>query len=993
MKLPCGCCEGTHAVTPQPTANRPGLSALAYRVGTHATFLETMKAHLSSRDYPQLAGLKTRDSSDPTIALLDSWATVADVLTFYQERIANEGYLRTATERRSILELARLVGYAPRPGVSASVYLAYTLEDTSSDTVEIPTGARVQSIPGPGELPQSFETSEPLQARAVWNNLKPRLTQPQGILPSADGKNINKDTIYFDGAATNLKANDALLFVFNNDPKGQVLRHVKTVEAQYTEKRTKVVLQEPKVVPPEQPVTAPPTANGGRTEEGLTPLATLRALVEPLSLAPSLQPANSLRLSRSSNQAFADDHDTLSQLLSVFQPRIAETAYQAWANATVTQPSVVEVYAFRVKAGLFGNNAPRPVKGIDPREMKTVEWPIQEEETAVYLDSSYDQILPGSWILVDTNAVDRGGRNTNLLERIPQVLFARARNPNASISRAEYGITGKTTRIELANPDDPLRKKSKRWVALTQIRPDPNNLGEEIDFQIIRRTIVHAQSELLHLAEEPIEEAIGFDKNAPEIGKQVELSALYDSLQSGRWVIVSGERTDIPGTTGVKASELVMLAGVRQSFNKALLGDKVHTTLVLANQLAYTYKRDTVTIFGNVVKATHGETRPEVLGSGDGSKTLQSFALKQPPLTYVSATTPAGVASTLLLRVNSVEWHEADSLAGLGPTDRNFITRTDDDAKTTVVFGNGQQGARLPTGVENITSVYRNGIGKGGNVKAEQISLLTTRPLGVKAVINPLRASGGANKESRDQARRNAPLAVMALDRLVSTADYAAFARTFAGIGKASALRLSDGHRQLVHVTIAGAEDIPIDTNSDLYRNLRRALRDYGDPFQAIQVNVRELMALVISANVGVLPDYQWESDAPDIPSVATNIRTALLDAFSFERGELGQSVFLSKVISIIQQVSGVAYVDVDVLESLSETEIADAKLLKIKLAKLQEAAKPEHSIRVESARINPNYKPNASPPTPRILPAQLAYLTPDVKDTLILNKIGEGKS
>ena len=50
------------------------------------------------------------------------------MLTFYQERIANEGYLRTATERRSVLELARLVGYqlAARR-VAASVYLAYTL--------------------------------------------------------------------------------------------------------------------------------------------------------------------------------------------------------------------------------------------------------------------------------------------------------------------------------------------------------------------------------------------------------------------------------------------------------------------------------------------------------------------------------------------------------------------------------------------------------------------------------------------------------------------------------------------------------------------------------------------------------------------------------------------------------------------------------------------------------------------------------------------------
>ena len=45
-----------------------------------------------------------------------------DVLTFYQERIANEGYLRTATERRSMLELARAIGYELSPGVAASTY-------------------------------------------------------------------------------------------------------------------------------------------------------------------------------------------------------------------------------------------------------------------------------------------------------------------------------------------------------------------------------------------------------------------------------------------------------------------------------------------------------------------------------------------------------------------------------------------------------------------------------------------------------------------------------------------------------------------------------------------------------------------------------------------------------------------------------------------------------------------------------------------------------
>ena len=42
--------------------------------------------------------LKTRDADDFSIALLDASAVMLDILTFYQERLANESYLRTATQ-------------------------------------------------------------------------------------------------------------------------------------------------------------------------------------------------------------------------------------------------------------------------------------------------------------------------------------------------------------------------------------------------------------------------------------------------------------------------------------------------------------------------------------------------------------------------------------------------------------------------------------------------------------------------------------------------------------------------------------------------------------------------------------------------------------------------------------------------------------------------------------------------------------------------------
>ncbi|MBD0371733.1 MAG: putative baseplate assembly protein [Pyrinomonadaceae bacterium] len=720
-----------------------------------------------------------------------------------------------------------------------------------------------------------------------------------------------------------------------------------------------------------------------------------RNLASPLSRPASLQPANSTRLERDVVKSFGEESDLRPQVLTAFNPRLGDTAYQAWANTTVTPTAPVTVYAMRTTASLFGNNAPRRVIQIEQgtgRIIRTGEWPIvesvpvgskdnitlkHESELFIDIEGSNEKIVPDSWIVIDTSQMEKATdtKNTNFVwTGIPDLSIHKALNVTPKMSRADYGMTGQATHIRL----------DTRWI---QYKPD-NELQifngtpqEETEFQLIRRTVIYAQSEALALAEEPMDDDV--------CGDRIELGRLYDGLKSGRWLIVSGERADVVGTSGVKASELVMLLDVEQSYNLQLYEEKVHSTFILANSLAYVYKRDTVSIYGNVVKATHGETRDEVLGSGDASRPLQEFTLKQPPLTYVSAPTPEGIASTLHVYVNEIEWHETDSIAGLQPDDRNFITLTDDDAKTTLVFGTGTEGARLPTGPENVRAVYRNGIGQGGNVKAGQISLLATRPLGVKEVINPLRASGGADKETRDQARRNVPLALKSLDRLISTQDYEDFARTFAGIGKASAARLSDGHRQLVHLTIAGTDDIPIDEHSDLYKNLLLAFSQFGDPFLSVEIDVRELMALVISANVSLLPDYQWEAVEP-------KVRAALLYKFSFDQRELGQPVFLSEVISTIQQVRGVAYVDVDILHGISESEAFDTESSDTKnnpppsnqSQQEEEVKQPRQYIPVELAQTvtQINRKRAALTPGRNILPAQLAILLPDVPDTLILN-------
>ena len=95
----CDCCAGVDADTPRRIANPPGLPAIDYRIGRHADFYDSLRARLSSAEYPALAALTSRESSDFTLALGDALACSLDVLGFYTERYAQEHYLRTATEQ------------------------------------------------------------------------------------------------------------------------------------------------------------------------------------------------------------------------------------------------------------------------------------------------------------------------------------------------------------------------------------------------------------------------------------------------------------------------------------------------------------------------------------------------------------------------------------------------------------------------------------------------------------------------------------------------------------------------------------------------------------------------------------------------------------------------------------------------------------------------------------------------------------------------------
>ena len=168
MSEDCGCCAGPVGLEDFVRQNRPGLPEIDYRMGTFATFRQSILNDLSRTS--ELSGLRSRISDDYSISTVDMWSAVADIVAFYSERIANEGFIRTATSRESVLRLARLLDYQLAPGLAARTLLAFTLE--SGATATIPSRTRVQSTPAEGEKPQKYETLEPLDADWRLNRLR-----------------------------------------------------------------------------------------------------------------------------------------------------------------------------------------------------------------------------------------------------------------------------------------------------------------------------------------------------------------------------------------------------------------------------------------------------------------------------------------------------------------------------------------------------------------------------------------------------------------------------------------------------------------------------------------------------------------------------------------------------------------------------------------------------------------------------------------------------
>ena len=118
-------CAAASPQCPRPEDAAPPIN---YRAKDFASFKQAL-SDFSVLRYPVWV---ERSEADVGVMVMEALSAIADELSYLQDRVAGESKLDTATQRLSLLRLARLVDYEPAPALAATATLQLEVEAGAS---------------------------------------------------------------------------------------------------------------------------------------------------------------------------------------------------------------------------------------------------------------------------------------------------------------------------------------------------------------------------------------------------------------------------------------------------------------------------------------------------------------------------------------------------------------------------------------------------------------------------------------------------------------------------------------------------------------------------------------------------------------------------------------------------------------------------------------------------------------------------------------------
>lgn len=369
--------------------------------------------------------------------------------------------------------------------------------------------------------------------------------------------------------------------------------------------------------------------------------------------------------------------------------------------------------------------------------------------------------------------------------------------------------------------------------------------------------------------------------------------AVLDGIERGRRIILGDGRTTHAATvTG--AAAISISPGIGRDLLAIDFSPPLPSPLSAA----------TAALLGNVALAGQGESQAEeILGDGDAARAFQRFTLRKAPVTRRADAASIRGRAEIVALVDGEAWERVETLYGRGPSERVYVLEEEEGGRTTIRFGDGVTGARLPTGRGNVRARYRTGLGRAGQVRAGQISILLTRPPGLREATNPLPADGAADPESADSVRVAAPAVVRSFGRAIARDDLAALAVESGLAAKARADLVWSGHERAVFLTVAGPDGGT--PGAGALARLSAILDAARDTTQR----------LIIGAAIGVpvrLSGTLFVSDGFVREEVLAAARAALAARLSPSRMGLAEPLHRSDIDLAVMAVRGVDGIDLD---------------------------------------------------------------------------------
>jgi hypothetical protein len=772
----CGTCASctTTSTVPRPAVADP----IEWRHGAvKRRLLESIASTEIDDDRP-LEAFTTREDDDPAIALIDAFSASLHVLAWNAARLSDGGSILRTDDRAALVDLAGLLGYVPRPTLSATTTLVFTADKAEPGVPArtVPKATKVASVPVKQELPQVFETDADLEVRPEWNELKPVLDT---VLPNVDDP---KSEIAVGDLSMQVRVGDVVVIYRT--------KHASIPNAVCG--RVSSVVRKPDTLPPES-----------------TPSRTVITLASQTPLAGA-----------------------------------GNAAIAAYVNRVVILGD---------RAAPFGVNAPG-TKAIPLAKKQPAKKPAKKKPPisltphAIDLDAVHPGAVAGALALFERDA----GR---ALARVSDV---------KELTQTTTKLSAKVTNIVVDSVD--LDKEGYK--------------GSD--------TAIYLETGRYDLMPSDVDKQLPQPSSPDRITVQGKVS-----LPVGRLVVLSGEKwTGNAGETGELAAEIATVKSCAPNGNNTN-----NTDIQFDHPISTGFRSVKLVLRANAVGASHGETpsKPdELLGSSKATVAFPRFALKRAPLTCVPSTNPRGYEPALEARVGSRRYDRVGTLFGLDEGQRAYAVRWLRDGGTELQFA-----GRLPSGVNNVVATYRSGGGLGGNLTAQRITTMMSPISGVSAAVNPVPAEGGSDAESIEDMRTSAPQSVRTLDRVVSLADYEAFARTRRGVGKALATELQSGMRSIVCLTIATTTLDPPVPGSDIVQSLRDALVLASAPGRAVRIE--GFAKLVAKVTVGLVVDPAFRR--ADVEAAA---RAALAARFGPAQRGFGEALPRSAILAALQSVEGV---------------------------------------------------------------------------------------